>query len=118
MSAVYKGWDSKLSAPVALKIATTSVDEQRFVLEAELLAAWRHESLPRHVAHGVTEEGDAYIAMQWLEGVTLADCLRFGPFRVEETLQLGVALCKRARVLGHRATDTGLEWLPGCRQLA
>src|SRR4051812_25430682 len=72
MGAVYEGFDRTSGQVVALKIFRTLGQEQRFEREAELLAACDDETIVKYIAHGTTDKGELYLAMEWLEGVDLA----------------------------------------------
>ncbi|WP_437874503.1 serine/threonine-protein kinase [Sorangium sp. So ce513] len=90
MGDVYRAWDRQDEALVALKLLRCS-DAQlvaRFQREARLLAELRHPAIPRHVAHGVSDQGQHYLAMEWLEGEDLAARLARGPLGVDEGLAL------------------------------
>ncbi|XYI01897.1 serine/threonine-protein kinase PknK [Sorangium sp. So ce1128] len=90
MGDVYRARDRQDGEPVALKLLRSS-DVQlvaRFEREARLLAELRHPAIARHVAHGVSEQGQHYLAMEWLEGEDLAARLARGPLGVEEGLAL------------------------------
>jgi serine/threonine protein kinase len=67
---------------VALKVLQggTSEGVERFAREAELLEALQHPGIVRYVAHGTAPSGERFLAMEWLEGESLADRLaREGP---------------------------------------
>jgi hypothetical protein len=51
-----------------------------------VLAELQHPGIARHVAHGATEDGRHYLAMEWLDGEDLAARLRRGPLGVEDSL--------------------------------
>ncbi|WP_437514847.1 protein kinase domain-containing protein [Sorangium sp. So ce1099] len=90
MGDVYRARDRHDGEPVALKLLRSS-DVQlvaRFQREARLLAELRHPAIARHVAHGVSEQGQHYLAMEWLEGEDLAARLARGPLGVDEALAL------------------------------
>ncbi|WP_155798711.1 serine/threonine-protein kinase, partial [Sorangium cellulosum] len=90
MGDVYRARDRQDGALVALKLLRSS-DAQlvaRFQREARLLAELRHPAIARHVAHGVSEQGQHYLAMEWLEGEDLAARLARGPLDVDEGLAL------------------------------
>jgi serine/threonine protein kinase len=78
--AVYRAIGAEgATGPVALKLALHPRDE-RFVREAELLSRIRHPNVPRLVGHGEWQDaaGTAhpYLAMEWVEGLTLYDWAR------------------------------------------
>ncbi|WP_438010403.1 protein kinase [Sorangium sp. So ce321] len=90
MGDVYRARDRHDGKPVALKLLRSS-DVQlvaRFQREARLLAELRHPAIARHIAHGVSEQGQHYLAMEWLEGEDLAARLARGPLGVDEALAL------------------------------
>jgi eukaryotic-like serine/threonine-protein kinase len=73
MGTVYQALDRETGELVALKVlqARGMTDAARFDQEAIVLRELRHPGIVRYVDHGVTANGDPYIAMEWLEGETL-----------------------------------------------
>jgi eukaryotic-like serine/threonine-protein kinase len=69
---VYRAKDEVTGEPVALKvIALPGVDageEARFRREGRVLAGLRHPGIVQVVAFGQLDDGQPYIAMEWLEG--------------------------------------------------
>ncbi len=63
-------------------------DTQRLFREAQVLAKLRHPRIVAHVAHGMTEQGQPYLAMDWLEGEDLAHRLARTGLRLSESLTL------------------------------
>ena len=90
MGTVYRATDSLSSQQVALKLLHTGNSEalQRFSREASVLAELRHPGIVSYVAHGVTEQGLTFLAMEWLEGEDLAQRLLRQPLSIEEALAL------------------------------
>jgi hypothetical protein len=90
MGAVYRATDSLTGQRVALKLLYLEEAEalRRFTREAELLSSLRHPGIVSHVAHGTAERGRPFLAMEWLEGETLAQRLADEPLRLEDTLAL------------------------------
>jgi serine/threonine protein kinase len=90
MGEVWRALDRETSQPVALKVIRQPSPEQiaRFSREARVLADLQHPGIARYVAHGVTETGRHYLAMEWLEGEDLASRLARGPLGVDESLRL------------------------------
>lgn len=83
MGAVYEAVDQRLEATVALK-ETFSVDarlRRQFEQEARLLAQLSHPALPR-VSDYFTEDDRAFLVMQFIAGVDLAEIIakQPGPF--------------------------------------
>ena len=75
MGTVYRALDRTTGEPVALKLLTSheAVDAHRFEREARLLGAQEHPGIVRYVDHGATRKGEVYLAMEWLEGASLAE---------------------------------------------
>src|SRR5882724_13269587 len=83
MGAVYEAVDERLDATVALK-ETFSIDDRlrrQFEQEARLLARLHHPALPR-VSDYFTEGDRAFLVMQFIGGVDLAETIsqQPGPF--------------------------------------
>ncbi|MDB4956768.1 MAG: protein kinase [Myxococcales bacterium] len=79
MGSVYRAHDRQTGGEAALKILngeTTQSHRDRFAREAKLLAELTIPAVVRHLAHGLTERGEQYLAMEWLDGEDLAARLR------------------------------------------
>src|SRR5712691_6939262 len=112
MGAVYEAVDQRLDATVALK-ETFSVDERlrrQFEQEARLLAQLHHPALPR-VSDYFTENGRAFLVMQFIAGDDLAQITsqQPGPFPkatviawADQLLDALVYLHTRDRQIIHR----------------
>ncbi|MEO8552732.1 MAG: serine/threonine-protein kinase, partial [Kofleriaceae bacterium] len=90
MGEVYEATDRVGSRRVAVKVLTGCSPElrRRFTLEAEILERLDHPAIVRHIAHGETTEARPYLAMEWLDGESLAQRLRRGRLSVADTLLL------------------------------
>jgi hypothetical protein len=89
MGAVYKALDRLTGSPVALKVmARDGHDDDRFVQEARVLADLSHPSIVRYVGHGATQNGQRFLAMEWLEGEDLAERLARTGLSVRESLEV------------------------------
>jgi tetratricopeptide (TPR) repeat protein len=91
MGSVFQAEDMLDGRTVALKFMHATADTggaRRFVREARLLAGLHHPGIVAHVAHGLTESGLPFLAMEWLEGEDLAQRLAREPLSLEETLRL------------------------------
>ncbi|MFY0579420.1 serine/threonine-protein kinase [Cystobacter fuscus] len=91
MGSVFQAEDTLDGRIVALKFMHATADTRgarRFVREARLLAELHHPGIVAHVAHGLTQSGLPFLAMEWLEGEDLAQRLARGPLSLEETLRL------------------------------
>jgi serine/threonine protein kinase/tetratricopeptide (TPR) repeat protein len=82
MGIVYRAHDTKLDRTVALKflpqkLTATDEDKQRFIREAKAAAALNHPHIC--TIHNVDEyDGNQFIVMEYVDGVTLRDKLEIG----------------------------------------
>jgi dienelactone hydrolase/predicted Ser/Thr protein kinase len=94
MGEVYLARDTQLERPVALKILPASLAEdrdrmRRFVLEAKAASALSHPNVA-HIYEIGEADGVHFIAMEYVEGVTLAERLRTAPrFPPAEVARIG-----------------------------
>jgi len=100
---VFRARDLTDGRPVALKVLSrlSHAAAARFLREAEALATLAHPAIVRYLAHGTTMEGEPYLAIEWLDGETLADCLDRETLTPATTARLG------SRVLGALAYAHG-----------
>src|SRR5690606_13738730 len=90
MSTVYRAVDARSGRDVALKLLPAGGgDHERFLLECSVLERLKHPGIVAYVDHGQTEQGEPYLAMEWLEGETLTERLERGPLGVPEAVTLG-----------------------------
>jgi eukaryotic-like serine/threonine-protein kinase len=95
IGAIWRARDRLTGATVALKvIAADGEDARRFQQEVRALEAVSHDGVVRYVDHGRTA-ASLYLAMEWLDGPSLADRLAAGPpLGVEPTIALGRRLAR------------------------
>src|SRR5262245_50473416 len=93
MGTVYRATDRLDGRVVAVKIlhhhSPAAVD--RFARESRILAELEDPRVVRYVARGVTDGGEPYLAMEWLDGEDLARRLGRAPLDPADAL----ALCER-----------------------
>ena len=93
MGAVYCAVDRRTGRRVALKVLWAHLLDvpehtERFAREAKVLADLQHPGIVRYVDHGQTPDGELYLALEWLEGESLAQRLRRQWLTVAESIAL------------------------------
>jgi len=90
MGAVFRAFDQTTQQVVAIKVLREQADEAivRFWQETRVLGEIEHAHVVRYICHGRMASGEPYLAMEWLEGETLAARLERGPLSIDETVQL------------------------------
>ena len=101
MGVVFRGRDSRLQRDVALKLLpdTFASDPERlarFQREAQVLASLNHPNIAQ--VYGLEHvEGSACIVMELVEGETIADRLKRGPFSYPGSRRSRQADCRCPR---------------------
>ncbi len=120
MGTVYLAHDPRLNRTVALKVLadfSTSEVHERFVREARATAALRHQHIVTVYDIG-EDEGSPFIAMEYVEGETLAAFIgRKAPVPVDRKLQIATELCA-GLLYAHRAGIIHRDVKPGNIMLA
>ncbi|MDB4931565.1 MAG: Adenylate cyclase, partial [Myxococcaceae bacterium] len=99
MGSVYRAHDRATGETVAVKlIAEGAHYDLRFEREAALLASFTHPAIVRYVSHGRTGTGRRFLAMEWLEGVDLAEALHDRALPMADGVRL---VARVAEALGH-----------------
>ncbi|WP_438014061.1 protein kinase [Sorangium sp. So ce315] len=90
MGDVYRARDRLSGKAVALKVLQRSNvrDLSRLSREAEALVTLQLPGVVQYVAHGMTGAGRPYLAMEWLDGVTLDERLAGGPLSIADSVTL------------------------------
>ncbi|HEY8946358.1 MAG TPA: protein kinase [Polyangiaceae bacterium] len=92
MGVVYRAIDRLSGQPVAVKLISTPGPDveraERFAREARILAELDSPRIVRYVGHGSSWDGQAFLAMQWLEGEALSATLARGPLTLPDALDV------------------------------
>lgn len=92
MGVVYRARDAH-GDEVALKLLRSGEEpaRRRFDREAAVLRSIKHPRVARYLEHGVTSDGQVYLAMEWLEGHDLSERLQKGALPQASALRAAVA---------------------------
>jgi hypothetical protein len=106
MGAVFRAHDERTDRPVALKVldVRSPVEIERAHREAEVLARLDHPAIVGHVGDGITADNKLYLAMEWVDGVTVADRLAGDGLTVREA----IAVAERVASALAAAHDAGI----------
>jgi tetratricopeptide (TPR) repeat protein len=120
MGIVYRARDRHTGLDVALKVLRegSQSEAERFKREARVLAEVRHPCIVRYVAHGETVHGAPYLAMEWLDGMTLEERLAAQGLTTRESVRLAIRVAEalavlHARGIVHRDIKPANVFLPG-----
>lgn len=98
MGVVCKAKDTRLKRTVALKflppeLTKDKVAKDRFIQEAQAAAALNHPQIC--IIYEVDEaEDQTFIAMEFIEGQSLKDKLKFGPMDIDEAKDIAIQVAK------------------------
>ncbi len=108
MGEVYLCTDLDLRRPVALKILRAGVDTddggrfiERFRLEARTLATLNHTNIVTLYEYGETDDGQLFLALEYIDGPRFTDIARQGPMDPGRVLRLTMQVCRALR-FAHR----------------
>jgi serine/threonine protein kinase len=120
MGVVFRCRDQLDGGTVAVKLLQRReyLTAERFPREAATLASLNHPAIVRYIAHGITPQGEPYLAMEWLHGETLADRIARGPIDPRAVARLGARILQALAVAhAHRIVHRDLKptniFLPG-----
>jgi serine/threonine protein kinase/Tfp pilus assembly protein PilF len=92
MGVVYAAEDTYLGRQVAIKTISPDSDSKhfrsRFLREARAISALSHPNIATIYDYGETEDGRAFIVMEFIKGETLGDILAQGELELSESLRI------------------------------
>jgi TonB family protein len=105
MGKVYRALQAPLERVVALKVLNPSFQsskdpgfQKRFLREASLTSKLRHPNTVTVIDYGQTDDGIYYIAMEYLDGRTLAQVLgQVGPLAWQRAVSVAQQICRSLR---------------------
>ncbi len=104
MGRVYRAVQVPLGRVVAVKVLSPRFEpsrdpafRERFALEASLTARLRHPNTVSIIDYGQTSDGIFFIAMELLDGQTLAQLLQRGPLNWERAVAIAQQICRSLR---------------------
>jgi len=106
MGSVFRGVDTRLNRPVAIKICSERFGE-RFDREARAISAFNHP----HVCT-LYDIGPNYLVMELIDGETLSARIGKGPLPIDEVLRYGAQIAD-ALTEAHRAGIVHRDLKPG-----
>jgi serine/threonine-protein kinase len=105
MGKVYRALQAPLERVVALKVLNPTFQsskdpgfQKRFLREASLTSKLRHPNTVTVIDYGQTDDGIYYIAMEYLDGRTLAQVLgQAGPLTWQRAISVAQQICRSLR---------------------
>ncbi len=99
MAVVYKGLQTSLDRPVAVKLLSQKVAGnkeivERFNRESLIIARLIHPNIIHVIDRGITEEGSPFFIMDFVEGTTLAKIMKQGSLTAKRKFDLIIQVCK------------------------
>ncbi len=103
MAVLYKGTQTSLNRPVAIKVMKGALSEtpeahEMFEWESKIVARLDHPNIIRVIDKGLTADGMPYFVMDFVEGTTLKDALKSGSLSDRRKLRI---IMQVAKALGY-----------------
>jgi hypothetical protein len=97
-SVVHRALDLSSNQDVAIKVLDPSVDDARLDREIRLLEVLNEPRIVGYLARGTTADGERYLAMPWIDGVTIAKYSEVVGLTMNEALEMArnIALAMEA----------------------
>jgi serine/threonine-protein kinase len=99
MAVVYKGVQTSLERPVAIKVLSKQVENhsvllERFNRESLIIARLNHPHIIHVIDRGTTRGGMPYFVMEFVDGIDLQAAIRGGKLSFTRKLDLVIQICK------------------------
>jgi eukaryotic-like serine/threonine-protein kinase len=108
--------DGQFEQDVALKLVRRGMESdevrRRFLLERQLLARLQHPGIARLLDGGITADGRAWFALEYVQGVPLYDYCRDAALDLDGRLRLFLKVCE-AVAYAHRNLVVHRDLKPG-----
>jgi len=116
MGEVYRARDTRLDRTVAIKILPAHLSSStelkaRFEREARAVSSLNHPNIC-HLYDVGTQDGNAFLVMEYLQGESLAERLKKGPLPLKQALEVGIQVTE-ALATAHRAGILHRDLKPG-----
>ena len=117
MAVLYKGTQTSLSRPVAIKVmkgalAETPEAHEMFEWESKIVARLDHPNIIRVIDKGLTSAGMPFFVMDFVEGITLKDALKNSKLSDRRKLRIIIQVAK-ALGYAHRNNVIHRDIKPG-----
>jgi len=99
MATVYKAIQESLQRPVAIKILAANMKElpeieERFENESLIIAKLTHPHIIHVIDRGLTSKGRPYFVMEYVEGLSLEECINRDKLNFNQKIDTLVQVCK------------------------
>ena len=116
MGEVYRATDTRLDRVVAIKVLASHLSsspelKKRMEREARAISSLNHPNIC-HLYDIGSQDGADFLAMEYLEGETLAERLRKGALPLSEIYKIGIAVAE-ALAFAHRSGIVHRDLKPG-----
>jgi serine/threonine protein kinase/class 3 adenylate cyclase len=107
MGVVYRGIDTALDRPVAIKILTPEAQRNeesiaRFLREAKTASKLQHPAITTIYEFGVQDDL-RYLVMEYIQGKTLKDILKNGALPVRQLLEIAIQIADALCLAGEKS---------------
>lgn len=90
-------YEQQVAVKVLRRILFAGELHRRFLAERQILASLKHPNIARLLDGGVTEEGQPYFVMEYVEGLSIDAFCRTHSLSLEDRLRLFITVCEAVR---------------------